>query len=90
MPTIPLLAGFVLSTLLLFLLSFMPTPGASGLGEILFVVLFDQAVSNHVLGLGVIMWRFFFNYSGAMIGAVVSAKSFTGIRVKKRRLPTHE
>ncbi len=79
LPSIPLLEGYVLSALLLFLLSFMPTPGASGLGEMLFVVFFDQSIPLHMLGIGVVMWRFFFNYIGAVFGVIISANRFTRV-----------
>lgn len=85
MPDLPVLDGYVLSALLLFLLSFMPTPGASGLGELLFVVLFGKTVPTHILGIAVVMWRFFFNYLGALFGAVISLDKFSSIIVKKRK-----
>jgi glycosyltransferase 2 family protein len=85
MPTLPVLDGYVLSALLLFLLSFMPTPGASGLGELLFVILFGKTVPTHILGIAVVMWRVFFNYIGALFGAVISFNKFSAIIVKQRK-----
>jgi len=64
--------GLALSALLLFLLSFVPTPGGSGLGEALFVLVYSSAVPTHLLGVAVVLWRLFYQYLPAALGATVA------------------
>lgn len=59
------------SSVLLFLIRFMPTPGGAGFGEGLYVVLFSGIAPLHLLGVAVLIWRLFLNISKAGIGAVV-------------------
>lgn len=73
-----LLQGLALSALLIFLLSFLPTPGGSGLGEALFVLVYSAAVPTHLLGVAVVLWRVFYQYLPAAMGAVV-ATSHSGV-----------
>ncbi|MCR4437723.1 MAG: flippase-like domain-containing protein [bacterium] len=68
-----LLQGLALSALLIFLLSFLPTPGGSGLGEALFVLVYSAAVPTHLLGVAVVLWRLFYQYLPAAMGAGVAA-----------------
>ncbi len=81
--TVGFIEGITLSALLLFLLSFMPTPGSAGLGEGIFVVIFAGTVPKYLLGIAVILWRFFYHYLSAILGAISSAKYFSNIFVKK-------
>ncbi len=66
--------GAALSALLFFLLSFLPTPGASGLGEAIFVVVYSAAVPTHLLGVAVLLWRLFYQYLPAAAGAIVAVR----------------
>jgi uncharacterized protein (TIRG00374 family) len=84
---IPLAEGFALSALLLFLITFMPTPGTAGLGEVIFVIIFAAAVPKYLLGIAVVLWRFFYQYISAFIGALVSAQLFSDAFI---RIPKHE
>lgn len=59
------------SSLLLFLIRFMPTPGGAGFGEGLYIVLYTGIAPMHLLGVAVLIWRLFLNISKAGIGAVV-------------------
>lgn len=61
----------VLQILLKYLLFFIPTPGASGIAEAGFASLFYQICPQHLLGVFVILWRFFTFYLGAGIGGAV-------------------
>ncbi len=65
--------GVALSALLIFLLSFIPTPGGSGLGEALFVLVYSSAVPTHLLGVAVLLWRLFYQYLPAALGGVLAA-----------------
>ncbi len=60
---------FIRSSLLIFLIRFMPTPGGAGLGEGLYLLLFADIVPLHLLGAAVVIWRFFLTYTKAGIGA---------------------
>jgi len=76
--------GYALSALLLFLISFMPTPGSSGLGEAIFVILFSGAVPKYLLGVTVLLWRIFYQYLPASFGAFVFMRFFSRLLVKKQ------
>ncbi len=66
------------AALLIFIIGFLPTPGGSGLAETLFVLILSGAVPVSVLGIAVIMWRFFLYYITAGIGMVISFKYLSG------------
>ena len=48
-----------------------PTPGGSGVGEVGAVAIFQGIIPTAILGLFVILWRFFSQYLGATIGGIV-------------------
>ncbi len=83
--TIPFVTGAASIALLLFLMVFMPTPGSAGLGEALFVLLFRGAVPTYMLGVAVLVWRVYFQYLSAAIGAVWSSKLFSDL-VRRRSM----
>jgi glycosyltransferase 2 family protein len=70
----PIVNGIILSAILLFLMTFMPTPGAAGFGEGMFVLLFAATVPKYLLGIAIVLWRFFYQYLSAIIGAISSSK----------------
>ncbi|MBN1647777.1 MAG: flippase-like domain-containing protein [Spirochaetales bacterium] len=78
--------GFMLSALILFLIAFAPTPGSAGLGEIVFVLILKNAVEPYILGIAVIIWRFFYQYLNAIIGAISSSTIMSKmlVKIKKR------
>ncbi len=82
---IPLIDGFSASILATFLFSFVPTPGATGFGEVFFIMLFNSMVSPHILGLALILWRFSIHYSFCLIAAPVAVHEFTPGRLKLRK-----
>ena len=57
-----------------FLVYFMPTPGASGIAESLFAILFKDLCPKELLGLYAIIWRFFTFTIGACIGGFLILK----------------
>lgn len=80
--------GLAYSALFYLTLSYMPTPGSSGLGEGVFVALFAGVVPRHALGLAVVLWRTFYSYASSITGAVFASHHFTfglGRRRKRRR-----
>jgi glycosyltransferase 2 family protein len=68
-----------LSAMLIFLISFMPTPGASGLGEVLFIALFSGTVKVELVGVAVVLWRIFYQYLSAGLGAFFTARFFSDL-----------
>lgn len=77
-----IVAGLALSALLLFLLSFLPTPGGSGLGEALFVLVYSATVPTHLLGVAVLLWRLFYQYLPAALGAIVAAEHSAALMIR--------
>jgi uncharacterized protein (TIRG00374 family) len=67
----PVIEAFYLQLVLKFLLFFVPTPGASGISEAAFVALFKRISPVHLLGVYVVLWRFFTFYIGAAVGGFV-------------------
>lgn len=57
-----------------FLVYFMPTPGASGIAETLFAILFKDVCPKDILGVYAIIWRFFTFTVGAFIGGIFTLR----------------
>jgi len=66
---------FMIQIVLYFFLYFSPTPGGSGVAEGGFYLLFAPLVPHHLLGLLIILWRFFTVYLGVFMGAFVIMKT---------------
>ncbi len=81
---LPLISGIILTSSLIFLITFMPTPGSSGLGEGIFYLLYNQFVPNHLIGICIFLWRFFTQYFTAVLGAIVAAKYFSELLMNKK------
>ncbi len=79
------LTAIVLASMLLFLITFMPTPGAVGLGEAIFLLLFSKAVPSYMVGIAIVLWRFFFHYLSAILGAISSSKYVSDLIVRKTK-----
>jgi uncharacterized protein (TIRG00374 family) len=84
--SVPFLTGIVLASMLLFLITFMPTPGALGFGEAIFILLFAGTVPSYMLGIALILWRFFFHYLTAILGAISSSKYVSDFLVKRETI----
>jgi glycosyltransferase 2 family protein len=74
---ISFLDGIMLGSALFFLISFLPSPGAAGLGEAVYALLFTRHVPLHLLGLSILVWRLFNQYLNAAIGSFLSARVFS-------------
>ena len=61
----------LLQTLITFLLYFAPTPGASGIGEILTAVVMQVYVPKAMVPLYTLLWRFFVTYGTIISGSIV-------------------
>ena len=77
------ITAIVLAAMLLFLITFMPTPGAIGLGEAIFLILFAGTVPSYLLGIALMLWRFFYHYLTAIVGAISSSKFMGDLLVKR-------
>lgn len=67
----PFLTAMVLQMLLYFLLLFVPTPGASGIAEFASSALFNSICPKPLIGIFVILLRFFYLYLAASIGGIL-------------------
>ena len=82
--SVPFGDALVLAAILLFLIMFMPTPGAIGFAEAFFLLLYAKVVPSYLLGVVLILWRFFYHYLSAMIGAISSSKYISDMIVRKK------
>ena len=75
---------------LYFLLYLTPTPGGSGFAEGGFYLLFHNLVPTHIIGILLILWRFFIAYLWVMVGWFVIFKGlgFEGLEEIKERIPS--
>jgi len=64
----------ILQIILTYSLAFMPTPGASGLAEGSAYGLFKDLVPRSILGVYVVLWRFFTSYLGMIIGGIALSR----------------
>ncbi|MFW5689698.1 MAG: lysylphosphatidylglycerol synthase transmembrane domain-containing protein [Spirochaetota bacterium] len=69
--------GMAMGALFYLTLSYIPTPGSSGVGEGVFVAIFAGLIPRHALGIAVLLWRFFYSYVGSALGAVTASHHFT-------------
>ena len=82
---VPLSDSLVLGAILLFLIMFMLTPGAIGFAEAFFLILYARVVPIYLLGVALILWRFFYHYLSALFGAVSSSQYVTGLIVDRTK-----
>ena len=61
----------LLQTLITFLLYFAPTPGASGIGEILTALVMQVYVPKNLVPLYTLLWRLFVTYCTIIAGSIV-------------------
>lgn len=66
----PYLNSFIFQTILQGSLVFTPTPGGSGIAETAAYFLFKNSIRKEILGIFVILWRFFTAYLTAMVGGI--------------------
>lgn len=71
-------ASFILAVLLLYILAFVPTPGASGFAEVGAYSLFFLLIERNLLGVFILLWRFFTLYLGALLGGVLLLRMLRG------------
>lgn len=73
---------FMLHALLHFLLYFMPTPGGTGIGEILAPAFMAPFLPSHLLVAYTAVWRFFLTYLTVLVGGAVLFRWMNRDRVK--------
>jgi uncharacterized protein (TIRG00374 family) len=66
----------MLQLILSFMIYLSPTPGGSGIAEGGFSILFAAFIPRHLLGIALVLWRFFGSYLRIITGALVALKLF--------------
>mgnify|MGYP003681877214 CR=1 FL=1 len=74
----PFFETTILQVILTYALNFMPTPGASGFAEGGAYALFYHLMPKSILGVYVVLWRFFTGYLGMIVGGFALSKLFAG------------
>lgn len=64
----------LLQFIILFLVSFIPIPGGSGLAEMGFYSLFSVYLPKHLLAISVVIWRFLSYYLNTLVGGFIFLK----------------
>lgn len=67
----PFVDVLLLQTLITFLLYFAPTPGASGIGEVLSALVMAVYVPDSLVALYTLLWRCFVTYGTVLVGSIV-------------------
>lgn len=76
--------GIALTASLIFIITFLPTPGSSGLGEGVFFLLYKNYIPEYMIGVIILLWRIFFHYIYAFLGAFVTASYAEELLSKKK------
>lgn len=66
---------FMIQIVLYFLLYFIPTPGGTGVAEGGAYVMFASEIPSHLLGVFIIIWRFFTTYLWVILGGILVTRS---------------
>lgn len=72
---VPILQVLMVQFVLYFLLYFTPTPGGAGVAEGGCYAMFAASVPKHLLGIFVILWRFFTIYLWVILGGFLVTKT---------------
>lgn len=80
----PVMKTAIIQLILTFVLMFAPTPGASGIAEGAGFALFRSiCMKQELLGIYVVLWRFFTYYIGVIIGGLIILKMLVGSKTFK-------
>ncbi len=75
----PIIKTAIIQLILTFLLMFAPTPGGSGIAEGVGFALFRGiCAKQELLGIYVVLWRFFTYYIGVIIGGLIILRMLVG------------
>lgn len=77
----------MLQFIILFLLSFIPIPGGSGLAELGLYSIFSIYLPKHLLAISVVIWRFLSYHLNTLIGGFFFLKLLMGKAEKEADLP---
>jgi len=77
------LEASMLQVILSYLLNFVPTPGGSGLAEAGAAGIFSKICPHAILGIYVVLWRFFSFYFSVIVGGFVIIQLLTPIRKRE-------
>ena len=80
---VPVMKAVILQLVLTYLLVFVPTPGASGVAELGGFSLFALICPKELLGVYVLLWRFFAFYISVIIGGFVLIRMVGFEKLKK-------
>jgi glycosyltransferase 2 family protein len=64
----PFFEAMIIQVILTYAVNFMPTPGATGFAEGSAVAAFQHLMPKSVLGVFIVLWRFFTAYFGILVG----------------------
>lgn len=73
----PFFEATILQMIMTYAVNFLPTPGASGLAEGGAFAIFYHLMPKHILGVYVMLWRFFTSYLGIIVGVIAISKFVT-------------
>jgi len=73
----PFFEATILQIVMTYAVNFLPTPAASGLAEVGAVGIFSHLMPKSVLGVYVMLWRFFTSYLGIVVGMFAISKFIT-------------
>lgn len=79
--------GMAFCSLVMFLIAYLPTPGSAGLGEGVMALLISKFIPNYLIGVLILLWRFFYSYLNGIIGGVAAAKTFGGKNIMQDETP---
>jgi len=74
--------------LLIFVIYFCPTPGASFLAETSTAALMSILIPSYLVSFFSILWRFFTTYFGVIIGGIILMRTIGAPSVKQDEIPT--
>lgn len=80
---VPIVKAAILQLVLTYLLVFIPTPGASGIAELGGFSIFALICPKELLGVYVLLWRFFTFYISVIIGGFVLIRMVGFEKLKK-------
>ena len=68
---VPIIKTALIQLILTFLLMFAPTPGGSGIAEGVGFAIYRSMCSPALIGIFVVLWRFFTYYTGVILGGII-------------------
>ncbi len=82
---VPIIKTVVIQLILMFLVLFAPTPGASGIAEGAAFALFRTVCTKgELLGIYVLIWRFIIKYIGVILGGILIIRALAGKSFKNK------